>query len=112
MIVMHNVIIAARFLLELAALGALGYWGYQTGAGIPLKLLLGIGAPLAAAIVWGTFISPQASVPVAVPIRVLLELGVFVSAAAGLFAADRETLAIAFLTAALIDTALLYAFQL
>jgi Protein of unknown function (DUF2568) len=36
-----------RFLLELCALGALGYWGFKTGGALVAKVGLGIGAPLA-----------------------------------------------------------------
>ncbi len=54
--------LALRFLLELCALSALGYWGFKTGSGAVAKISLGIGTPLMAAIVWGTFLSPQAPV--------------------------------------------------
>jgi hypothetical protein len=49
------------FLLELGGLAALGYWGYQTGTG-PLRWVLAIGAPLLLAVIWGVFLSPQATV--------------------------------------------------
>jgi hypothetical protein len=49
-----------RFLLELCALGALGYWGFKTGSVTSTKVVLGVGAPLVAAVVWGTFLSPRA----------------------------------------------------
>ena len=48
-----------RFLLELCALGALGYWGFKTGSVTSTKVVLGVGAPLVAAVVWGTFLSPS-----------------------------------------------------
>ena len=51
-----------RFLLELCALGALGYWGFKTGNATITKIVLGVGAPLVAAVVWGIFVSPRASV--------------------------------------------------
>ncbi|UIJ61027.1 YrdB family protein [Amycolatopsis acidiphila] len=49
------------FLLELLALAALAYWGFTTGDGIALKLVLGIGAPVLAAVVWGLFAAPRAT---------------------------------------------------
>ncbi len=52
--------LALRFLLELCALGLLSYWGFKTGGGLIAKILLGICAPLMAAVVWGVFVSPQA----------------------------------------------------
>ena len=47
------------FVLELAALAALAYWGYCTGDSTFTSLLLGIGAPLLAAIAWGLFAAPK-----------------------------------------------------
>jgi len=38
--------LALRFLLELCALVALAYWGFQTGRGLIVKIGLGMGAPL------------------------------------------------------------------
>ena len=40
-----------RFLLELCALGALGYWGFTTGSATITKVALAVGAPLVAAVV-------------------------------------------------------------
>ena len=48
------------FLLELAALAILCWWGFATGAGVPASIALGIGAPLVAAVVWGLFAAPLA----------------------------------------------------
>ena len=73
--------LALRFLLELAALGALAYWGSQTGRVPITKVGLGVGAPLLAALVWGTFGSPSAPVTLSGPLHLLLELAVFGSGA-------------------------------
>ena len=56
--------LASRFLLELCALAALGYWGLETGRGPIAKVGLGIGTPLAAAAIWATPMAPGAVVPV------------------------------------------------
>ena len=87
--------LALRFLLELCALAALAYWGFRTGEGTIARWTLGIGAPLLAAIVWGTFVAPKATVVVSSPVRFGLELLVFGAAVAALFAAGRPGLAIA-----------------
>ena len=83
------------FLLELCALGALGYWGVRAG-GVPVaKAALGIGAPLLAAVLWGLFAAPRA--PASVPIMgLVVKLLVFGSAAAGLYATGHRALAAAF----------------
>jgi len=85
--------LALRFLLEVCALVALGYWGFKTGGSLITKLALGIGAPLLAAVLWGTFVAPRAAVAVPGALRLVLELGVFGSAAAALYAAGRPALA-------------------
>ncbi|MFD5191453.1 YrdB family protein [Streptomyces sp. NPDC058357] len=48
------------FVVELAALGALGWWGFAAGDGVVFRLLLAVGAPVAAAVVWGLFAAPRA----------------------------------------------------
>ncbi len=83
------------FLLELCALGALGYWGVRVGGGPLAKIALGIGAPLLAAVLWGLFAAPRA--PVSVPfVRFVVQLVVFGSAAMALYATGHRGLAFAF----------------
>jgi len=85
--------LALRFLLELCALAALGYWGFKTGESVVAKVGLGIGAPLLAAVVWGTFLAPRATIPMTGLLGLVLELVVFGLAAAALYSAGRPTLA-------------------
>ncbi len=103
--------LALRFLLELCALGALGYWGFKTGGGAVAKITLGIGAPLVAAVVWGTFLSPRA--PVALPgaLVLLLQALVFASAAAGLVATGHRTLALVFGVIVVVNAVLMYVWR-
>ena len=101
--------LALRFLLELCTLGALGYWGFKTGGGAIAKIALGVGAPLVAAVVWGTSLSPRA--PVALPGTLVLALQalVFASAAAGLAATSHRILALVFGVIVVVNAVLLYA---
>jgi hypothetical protein len=78
-----------RFVLELCALGALGYWGFIAGAGTLGKMVLGLGAPILAAVLWGMFVAPKAAILLQDPAKLLVELVVFGAAAAGLFAAGQ-----------------------
>jgi hypothetical protein len=48
------------FLLELGMLAALGFWGFKTGQGWGMRILLGLGAPLLAGVIWGLFAAPKA----------------------------------------------------
>jgi Protein of unknown function (DUF2568) len=65
-----------RFLLELCALAAVGYWGLHHHGGVA-QFVLGIGGPLLVAVVWGLFLSPKATVSIPSPARLTLELVVF-----------------------------------
>ena len=80
-----------RFFLELAALTSLAYWGFAEHDGA-VQWLLGLGAPLLAAVVWGAFVAPKASRPTVDPVRLVLEVGVFGGGVAALWAADSHTL--------------------
>ena len=84
-----------RFTLELAALTSLAYWGFSEHEGAA-QWLLGLGAPLVAAVLWGTFVAPKASRPTTDPLRLLLEMAVFGGGVVALWAADSHTLAIVF----------------
>lgn len=64
--------LALRFVLELALLAAFGYWGFKTGGRLPARWLLGIGVPLLAAMIWGMFLSPKASLPLEAPLRLAI----------------------------------------
>ncbi len=86
--------LALRFLLELCALGALGCWGFKTRNGTLTKIVLGVGVPLVAAVVWGTFVSPQAPVGLLGLLVLVLQVLVFGSAAAGLVASGQRTIAL------------------
>ncbi len=82
-----------RFFLETAGLVALALWGYSLATG-PLRYLLMIAFPVAAAFLWGTFAVPDdptrrpGRVPVPTPgaLRLALEALYFALAVAGLFA--------------------------
>jgi len=62
MVFLKSANLALAFLLELCMLAALGYWGFITGESSVSRISLGLGAPLLAAIIWGTFLSPKAAV--------------------------------------------------
>lgn len=89
----HPINLGVRFLLELSILASLGYWGWTEHNGI-WRFLWGVGLPLVAAAVWGTFRVPNdpGPAPVTVPglVRLLLELALFGAAVALLFAAGQR----------------------
>jgi len=85
-----------RFILELCALAALGYWGFQTIGPQWKKILLGIGSPLLFAVIWGMFGSPKASVTLSAPMHLLLELVFFGLPAVALYQSGLKGLALVY----------------
>ncbi len=96
------------FLLELCILAALGYWGFRVGNGAFMKVVLGLGAPLLAALTWGTFEAPQAWIPLHDPWHLLVALAIFGLAAIALYAAGKPTLALIFAFLVVINQILMY----
>jgi hypothetical protein len=106
---LRGVTLTVRFLCELAMLAALAYWGFTVGDGIG-AWVLGVGAPLLAAVVWGALVAPKARWPVLIPTRVVIELVLF-GAAVGALAVAGRPLAAMFLGVAAVATSLLNAAQ-
>ncbi len=105
---MRSMALALRLVLEVCALVALGFWGWQTGQTLPMKLGLGIGVPLVAAVVWGLLVSPKASIAAPRAVRLIIELVIFALAVLGLLAVDRSHIAWALGIAYLIHRVLLF----
>ena len=82
-----------RFLLELAMLAAVGYWGFRTGSGWGMKAFLGIGLPILIAVIWGLFVAPKAAYLLHGAAHLALGLGLLGSGAVALFASGRADLA-------------------
>ncbi len=89
-----------RFLLELAALAAVAYWGWHVSDG-PVRYVAAIVTPIAFATAWGLFASPKATFkPTGLGGQLAVEAVLFGIAAAALFRADRPGLGWAFVAAA------------
>ena len=95
-----------RFALELCALAAFGYWGYQVDQGQAVKVALAVGLPLLGALVWGLGASPKAPL-VAGPSRWITQTVVFVAAVVALAAAGQTTLAVIFAVVIALNAVLL-----
>jgi Protein of unknown function (DUF2568) len=99
--------VGLRFLLEMCALAALGYWGFHTGDQLLLKLVLGLGAPLMAAILWATLGAPGAGVKLSGELHLALEVMIFGAAIVALAKADRPSLAGVFAVVFIINRVLM-----
>jgi hypothetical protein len=94
--------LAARFVLELAALAALGLWAWHAGGPVPGLLL-----PIAAATLWGLFAAPKATIAAPDAVRVGTQVLVLGGAALALAATRTPTAGIAFAALAAANAALI-----
>ena len=106
---LRGVTLTVRFLCELAMLAAFAFWGFAVGDGAG-AWVLGVGAPLLAAAVWGAWVAPKARWPVPIPTRVVIELVLF-GAAAGALVVAGQPLAAVVLGVVALATSLLNASQ-
>lgn len=94
---MKPIVFGVFFLLELAAMIAFGYWGYQFEVAVVIKIILALAVPLVVIIVWGMYLAPKASRPIfSFPTRSALKLVVFVLASAALYAVGQHMYGILF----------------
>lgn len=85
--------LGVRFLLEIMALVILGYWGFQVSQGTIMKIILGIGTPLLAAVIWGMFGAPKAPYTLSGFPFLLLEIIIFGLPAVALYFIEKQSLA-------------------
>lgn len=99
--------LAVAFLLELCLLAALGVWGFTTVQGWP-RIVLGLAAPLLAAVVWGIFLAPKASRPLDPVLTFWLKGAMLSLGVVALALTNRPKLAIGFAVAIVINMLLLW----
>jgi hypothetical protein len=96
------------FLLELVALAALCFWGFHIGGSTIVHIVLGIGLPVAAAVLWGLFAAgggPKFETPAW--FKISIKLLVYGSATIGLFVTGHPWLAIIFALAVILNAAII-----
>jgi hypothetical protein len=81
--------LALTFFLELAALVALGYWGFSVGQGTWWKIVLGVGVPLLMIVLWSMLGAPRSAWRLQGFAYVILEIVFYGSAVIGLFHAGQ-----------------------
>ena len=111
MVALKWINLGVRFLLELCMLAAVGYWGFKTGSGWSLKILLGIGAPLLIAVIWGTFVAPKASHPLHGFTLLALEAALFGSGVVALIATKNYSLAWGFAVIMIVNRILMFVME-
>ncbi|MDH6137657.1 hypothetical protein P3T37_007090 [Kitasatospora sp. MAA4] len=103
---LHIVNEGLAFLAELAALGFLAWWGWTAVDEIAVRILLGLGAPVAAAVLWGRYAAPRAVVRLPLPGILAVKALVFGAGAVALGAVAGAGWGIGFGAAVLLNTAI------
>ncbi|KJY34453.1 YrdB family protein [Streptomyces katrae] len=101
----HIVNEGLAFLMELAGLALLAWWGWSTGQNTLLRILLAVGAPALAATVWGLFAAPKATFTVPLVSVLVVKALFFGSAALALHSLGRTRAAVVFAVVAAANTA-------
>ncbi|MFA1546393.1 YrdB family protein [Actinomadura chokoriensis] len=103
---LHVVNEGLAFLVEVAAIVALAWWGFATGGNLLINVVLGLAAPAAAIVLWGLLAAPRARFKVALPLVLLVKAVVFGSGALALYGVGHTAAAIGLAVIALLNTAL------
>ncbi|MEV6203380.1 YrdB family protein [Streptomyces sp. NPDC051771] len=93
------------FLVELVALGVLGWWGWSVADPVWLRIVLAVAVPGVTAVVWGMFAAPKARVRLPVAGVVGVKAVVFGAATAALVGVGHTGAAVVFGVVAAVDTA-------
>ncbi|GAA3080441.1 hypothetical protein JOF29_004820 [Kribbella aluminosa] len=94
------------FLVEILALGVFARWGWDTGGTTVTRVLLAVGLPLVAAVLWGLFAAPTAArgqVP-----RWIVKVLVFGLAGAALWSMGHPLLGIVFVVVVAANLAIIH----
>lgn len=102
-----NVNDLVAFLVELAAFALIVAWGFQASDNVLVRLLLGVGGALLAAVAWGLWAAPKArfKVPAA---ALATKVAVYGAAAAGGFVVLPALWAWVFVAVVVVNTVLIY----
>ena len=100
--------LAGRFLLELAAIGAVGFWAFQAVDPLPARIVVAIGAATALVVFWALVVAPKADNAIPADVRVVIGSVVLLLAAGALAIAGQPTLGLVFAAAAIVNTVLLF----
>jgi len=82
-----------RFALELSALAALAYGGWQVDAPLWIRALLAVAFPLVGIAIWGTWVAPRARHVLRDPLRLVPEWVVFGGATIALTVSGQPVIA-------------------
>jgi len=111
MALLQNANLALAFLLELVAIASFAYWGFTVSDSTILNIVLGIGTPIVAIVLWGIFAAPKSERRLKGSAYLIFKVVFFVLAIAALIAAGSVTLGVIFAVVFAVNTALAYAWH-
>jgi Protein of unknown function (DUF2568) len=103
--VLKNINLGLAFFVEMGALAALCYWGFAVGPNTLLKIVLGLGAPALAIVVWAFFGAPKSSMQLQGVAYLALQAAVFGAGALALVASGQRGLGVAYAIIAFVNSA-------
>jgi hypothetical protein len=101
---LHVINEGLAFLLELAMLAGLAWWGSQAVSGIAGRIALAVLTPGLAAVIWGLLAAPRARFQLPVPGVLAVKAAIFGGAAVAVYSMGQHALAIAFAVVAAVNT--------
>jgi Protein of unknown function (DUF2568) len=104
---LKNANLGLAFLLELVAIAAFAYWGFNISDSAVLKIVLGLGTPILAIVLWGVFAAPRSERRLQGSAYLVFEVVFFVLAILALIMVGSVTLGILFAVVFVINTVLL-----
>ena len=96
MALLKNTNLGLAFLLELVAIAAFAYWGFNITDSTVLMIVLGVGTPILAIVLWGIFAAPKSERRLEGTAYLVFKVVFFVLAILALIVAGSDTLGILF----------------
>ncbi|MFI0960485.1 YrdB family protein [Streptomyces sp. NPDC021080] len=99
------------FVVELVALACLAWWGFSTGHGWLPHVLLGVGTPLLAVVLWSLFAAPKARLRPGLPLVLLVKALVLGGGAAAVYGVGHPVAAVVMAIVVVANTAVAETFR-
>lgn len=99
------------FLVELAALACLSWWGFAVSHDGALRVLLGAGTPLLAMVLWSLFAAPRARLRPGLSLVLVVKAVVLGGGAAALYGVGHPAAAVAMAVVVVANTAVAEIFR-
>ncbi|MFE9877444.1 YrdB family protein [Streptomyces sp. NPDC005784] len=93
------------FVVEIVALASLSWWGFTTGHGQLRHIMLGVGTPLPAIVLWSLFAAPKARLRPGLPFVLVVKAVVLGGGAAAVYGVGHPVAAVVMAVVVVANTA-------